>query len=131
MRFSTVKNEQPFTLETTQGDIELKFTKFTIQDSIRRNELIEPVVNNENLTNIEKYNQVNVIRLMCSVKRVDNGDYYFPGSVEDFISLNLENEMINALCAQVDILNPIPNVVEQEGTFDAKKGNSSATEQNS
>lgn len=126
MKLSLVPTHVPLTLETSEGDIELVISKFTIQDAERRQALMSSVFDDKNATELDKYNSVQFARIMCSVKHKDTGLYYWNKGIADFKSNGYEMDFINALSAAVDEVNPlfIPSTDENgktEKALDAKK----------
>lgn len=122
MKLSLITKNKPVTLETPEGDIELVITKFTGHDAQRRANLISEYFEDTNLSNIEKYNGIQIARLMSSLKYADGLDYFLNGSVKDFLGLDYPEEITNALVNEVDKLNPQPALeADEKKPLDSKK----------
>lgn len=122
MIFSLVTKRTPFTLETSDGDIELFFTEYTIADGERREKLISKIISDDSISDLEKVIRFQVARIMCSVK-YDDGNYFFDGEINDVRSL-IPEKMISVFEEQVSALNPLPLVnkpEDHETALDAKK----------
>lgn len=116
MKLSMLTKRIPFTLETEDGDVELFITQFTVADGEYREKLMKDHWEVKDNDYLGKLNSFNLARIMTSVKR-DDGSYFFTGSVDETRAL-LGKELADALCSEVDKLNPIPMPDE---TLDIKK----------
>lgn len=122
MKLSMVLPSIPVEMETSEGILELKVTKFTVADGERRERLVTPVFNDENTSNVEKYNAFYIARIMCSLKYQD-GTYFFNDGDVNTVANQLGKELTDALAKLVDELNPLPLPPEdeQESALEAKK----------
>lgn len=131
-KLSLIRKPTLLTLETSEGDVELHITKFTVNDADRRQKLMNEVFDSKESTELDKFNALQIARLMCSVKRPD-GEYFWPGTVAEFKSQNYEMDFVNALIGEVEKLNPLPQLTigETESALDKKKEKSSVVGQSS
>lgn len=125
MKLSMILPSTPVELETSEGVVELKVTEFTIADGERREKLIRPIFDDENVSYIEKLNAFNIARIMCGLKDTD-GNYYFHGDDIHWVRGKLGKNLADALAQLVDELNPLPvppssDEGEKESALDAKK----------
>lgn len=124
MKLSMILPSTPVELETSEGVVELNVTEFTVADGERREKLIRPIFNDENVSYIEKLNAFNIARIMCALKDTD-GNYYFHGDDITWVRGKLGKNLADALAQLVDELNPLPvppsSDDEKESALDAKK----------
>ncbi len=102
---------------------ELKVTEFTVGDIIRLIKLQTPLFAREDVSNLELMQDVNFSRIMCSVKKVETGEYFWPGGIDDFKSYNYPRNMVEHLVQYADELNPI-KTNEDTDELDTKKKSS-------
>lgn len=105
MKLSLVPKSTPLTLETSEGDVELFITKFTVADAEFREELMSSTWKDDSIPDYSKLNRFNIARMMCAVKDKD-GNYFFTGSIDD-VRKSIAKEIIEEICKEVDVVNPI------------------------
>lgn len=122
MKLSMVLPSIPVEMETSEGVVELKVTKFTVADGERRDELISSIVVDEKASLLNKWVAFKIARIMCSLKYQD-GSYFFHGDDIKWVANQLGQELSDALASVVDELNPLPLPPEdeQESALEAKK----------
>jgi len=120
MKFTVKPKSIPFSLEDSDGNsVNLVFTGYTIGDVTRLMELQKPLIESDD-NDVLKFNKLSLTRLMCSVKHAESGDYYWSGSIDEFIDNDYPKEMIEEMLIQVNALNPI----KVGDDLDSKKNNS-------
>ena len=129
MKLSMKPTVKPFVIETLDGDVNVVVSKFTILDGERRQSLVNHVFDDKTATELDKFNAMNIARVMCSIKHADTLEYFWQGDVADFKLQGYEMGFINALVSEVDKMNPmlLPGVTENgkpESLLDTKKNES-------
>ncbi len=118
MRISSMLKSKPLTLETSEGDVELKLTELSIGDNERYMKLMKPLLEKEGKVKAgTTMSDLSVIRVMCSLKHLD-GRYYFDGELKDVEVKDYPPGMFSVMVDEIIKLEPS---VEPDKTLATEK----------
>ncbi|CAM0033781.1 hypothetical protein VPHD164_0012 [Vibrio phage D164] len=111
LKLSTQLRRVLFQLEDGKETVDLYVSQYTVADANKMVNIQRELVNEEG--NITEYGAFVASRIVCSVKRVDNDEHYWP-TIEDFEDKGYPNELMTQLDQVVNEVNPIPDTPELE-----------------
>ena len=114
LKLSAIVNSIAFVLTEMDGvDHELELTEFTVADTMKLLKLQEVLHDDEELPASKQSEIIVASRIICSVKRVDTGEYYWD-KMDDLLNVGYPNSLIDALYSEIDKLNPVNTVTPDE-----------------
>ncbi len=112
MKFSMINKTIPIELETSQGEVKLQLTEYTIADMDYLHELYKPYIDDNGVLKQDTLViKLTVARVMACLKDLKGNHYFGDKTVEDVIKL-IGKQMIDLMIVEVNKLNPLPEVNE-------------------
>ncbi len=111
LKLSTQLRRVPFQLEDGAETVDLYVSQYTVADANKMVNMQRELVNDEG--EITEYGSFVASRIVCSVKRVDTDEHYWP-TIADFESYVYPNELMTQLDQVVNEVNPTPDTSELE-----------------